>query len=256
MLQKERKRGKMSEEVSMETEVSKETEGNTQEKKKGISEEKLELIIAVLLGITAILTAWASWISSLHGGNQSTNYSESNNLSATGNAMYNQAAQDYMQDMILWNTINDYMTDREVAELNGNYEEAELIKEQLEMLIADNCTEEFEEAVYWAIDEGVTPFDKEGFEDAYFAEAIETLDEADAIMEQGKLDNAHGDAYGLVSVLYSVVLFLLGIVGIFKRTTNRMIVLIVSVVLLVIATIYMATIPLPTNFSFANFFVH
>lgn len=251
----------MSEEVRKETEVSVETEAGkgaevTTEKKKGISEEKLELLIAVLLGITAILTAWASWISSLHGGNQATNYTESNNLSALGNSMYNEASQNYMQDMILWNTINEYMTDREVAELNGNYKEADMIKEQLEMLIADNCTEEFEEAVYWAIDEGVTPFDKEGFEDSYYTAAEETLDEAEAILEQGKLDNAHGDAYGLVSVLYSVVLFLLGIVGIFKRTNNRMIVLIVSVVLLVIATIYMITIPLPTNFSIANFFVH
>ncbi len=240
----------MSEEVNMKTEVT------TEEKKKGISEEKLELLIAILLGVTAILTAWASWISSLHGGNQATNYTESNNLSSLGNSMYNEAAQNYMQDMILWNTINDYMVDREVAELNGNYKEAELIKEQLEMLIADNCTDEFEEAVYWAIDEGVTPFDKEGFVDSYYERAEETLAEADEILEQGKLDNAHGDAYGLVSVLYSVVLFLLGIVGIFKKTKNRMIVLIVSVVLLVIATIYMATIPLPTNFSFANFFVH
>ena len=221
-----------------------------------ITEEKLEVLIAILLGVTAILTAWAGWISSLHGGNQATNYTESNNLSSLGNSMYNEAAQNYMQDMILWNTINDYMVDREIAELNGNYKEAELIKEQLEMLIADNCTDEFEEAVYWAIDEGVTPFDKEGFEDSYYERAEETLAEADAILEQGKLDNAHGDAYGLVSVLYSVVLFLLGIVGIFKKTNNRMIVLIVSVVLLVIATIYMATIPLPTNFSFANFFVH
>ncbi len=87
----------MSEEVSKETEVSVETEAGkepevTTEKKKGISEEKLELLIAVLLGITAILTAWASWISSLHGGNQATNYTESNNLSAMGNAMYNEAS--------------------------------------------------------------------------------------------------------------------------------------------------------------------
>ena len=60
--------------------------------KKGISEEKLEIIIAVLLGVTAILTAWAGWIGSLHGGNQATNYTQSNNLSSMGNSMYNEAA--------------------------------------------------------------------------------------------------------------------------------------------------------------------
>jgi hypothetical protein len=35
---------------------------------------KLELFVAIFLGITAVLTAWASWQSSLYGGNQATNY--------------------------------------------------------------------------------------------------------------------------------------------------------------------------------------
>ena len=112
--------------------MSKET--NTEEKK-GINESTLELIIAILLGVTAILTAWASWIGSLHGGNQATNYTESNNLSAMGNSMYNEAAQKYMQDAILWNTINDYMFDRELAEANGNKKDADLIDEKINILI-------------------------------------------------------------------------------------------------------------------------
>ena len=233
--------------------MSKET--NTEEKK-GINESTLELIIAILLGVTAILTAWASWIGSLHGGNQATNYTESNNLSAMGNSMYNEAAQKYMQDVILWNTINDYMFDRELAEANGNKKDADLIDEKINILIEDNCTEEFAEAIDWALAEGKTPFDKEGYEDSYYAEALQTIDEADSILEQGKKDNANGDAYGLVAVLYSVVLFMLGIVGIFKKLPNRLIVMIISAVLLVLTTVYMITIPLPTNFSLASFFVH
>ena len=75
-----------------------ETEGK---KKKEIDESKLELVPAIFLGITAILTAWATWIGSLHGGNQATNYTKSNNLSAQGNSMYNEASQMYMQDMLL-----------------------------------------------------------------------------------------------------------------------------------------------------------
>ncbi len=240
----------------MSEKVTTETQGAAGEKKSGINESTLELIIAILLGVTAILTAWASWISSLHGGNQATNYTESNNLSAMGNSMYNEAAQNYMQDTLLWNTINDYMFDKELAEANGNKEAVKLIDEKIQILIEDNCTDEFAEAVNWALDEGVTPFDKEGLEESYYKEALATIDEADKILEQGKKDNANGDAYGLVSVLYSVVLFLLGIVGIFKKLPNRMVVMIVSAVLLVIATVYMVTIPLPTNFSLLSFFVH
>lgn len=228
---------------------------STGKKKKEIDETKLELLVAVFLGITALLTAWATWIGSLHGGNQATNYTRSNNLSAQGNSMYNEASQMYMQDMLLWNTINDYMFDQDVAKANGNTKEAALIEEKIDLLIADNATEEFAEAIDWAFENDATPFDMEGFVDGYYAEANEVLDEADALLEEGRQDNSNGDSYNLVTVLYSIVLFLLGIVGIFKKLPNRVVVLIISIVLLVIATIYMITIPLPTDFSLASFFV-
>ena len=106
------------------------------------------------------------------------------------------------------------------------------------------------------MEEGKTPFDKEGFYDSYYADSLQILKEAEDTLEQGRKDNANGDAYGLVTVIYSVVLFLLGIVGIFKKIPNRVIIVAVSCVFLLIATIYMLTIPLPTGFSLMSFFVH
>lgn len=47
------------------------------EKKKRSKDEILEILVVVLLGLTALLTAWATWIGSLHGGNQATNYTKS-----------------------------------------------------------------------------------------------------------------------------------------------------------------------------------
>ncbi len=226
--------------------------------KKGISEEKLEIIIAVLLGVTAILTAWAGWIGSLHGGNQATNYTQSNNLSSMGNSMYNEAAQDLMQDMLLWNTIYDYAFDAEIAELNNKPAEAELIQTKIDTLIQDNCSERFAEAIDWALsqEEDVSPFDKEGYVEGYFEEANAVLEEADALLEEGKTDNANGDAYGLVTVIYSLVLFLLGIVGIFKKIPNRVLIAVFACVCLLLATIYMITIPMPTGFNIMSFFQH
>ena len=248
----------MADEKNTQAEAAEESASNETSTKKGISEAKLELIIAILLGVTAILTAWASWIGSLHGGNQATNYTQSNNLSAMGNSMYNEASQNYMQDMLLWNQISDYIFDVEIAKVNGRTAEAELIEEKIDTLIADNCSEEFADAINWALeqDELVTPFDKEGFVDGYYAEALETLDEADALLEEGKQDNANGDAYNLVTVIYSLALFLLGIVGVFKKIPNRVLITIFACVILVIATIYMCTIPMPTGFDLMSFFVH
>ncbi len=223
-----------------------------------INEKTLEVLTAILLGVTALLSAWSGWIGSLHGGNQATNYTKSNNMSATGNSMYNEAAQYYMQDVMTWNNINGYLFDKEVALANGNKKEAELIDEKIDTLMYHNCSEEFLEAIEWAFDqeEDVTPFDKEGFVDSYFADANEVLEEAESILEEGQQDNSNGDAFGLVSVILSLVLFLLGIIGIFKQLPNRRIILCVSIVFLLVATIYMFTIPMPTGFSFASFFNH
>ena len=70
-------------------------------------DKMLEIVVVIMLGITALLTAWASWIGSLHGGNQATNYATSNNLAAEGNSEYNAGMQKMMQDMLLWNEVSD-----------------------------------------------------------------------------------------------------------------------------------------------------
>jgi len=99
-----------------------------------------------------------------------------------------------------------------------------------------------------------SPFEVKGMRDKYFEHANELLAESQEVLEEGKKDNARGDAYNLVSVIYSVVLFMLGIVGIFKRIPNRAVVLFIAVGVLIVATIYMFTIPMPTGFSLGSFF--
>ena len=221
------------------------------DKKVFFTEERLEMLIAIFLGITALLTAWATWIGSLHGGNQATNYTTSNNIAAEGNSMWNEASQQYMQDLMVWNSIVDYQTELAIAENEGDTEKAAIIEDKINILIYDSCSDEFADAIDWALgqEEWASPFDKEGFMDSYYADAQAVLDESQQYLEQGQEDNSNGDRFGLVTVIYSLVLFLLGIVGIFKRIPNRKIVFFVSVAFLLVAVIYMFTIPLPSGFT-------
>ncbi len=225
-------------------------------KSKKSKDEIIEIIVAIFLGITALATAWASWIGSLHGGNQATNYTTSNNLSAEGNSMYNEAAQNLMQDMMLWNEISSTRIDYSFAEQKGDRDGMDKAEWKLDQLLNDNCSDELYDAILWADEQedGATPFDMEGFVDSYFTDARELLTESDELLEQGKKDNSNGDAFGLVTVIYSVVLFMLGIIGIFKGIPNRMFILIIAIIAFVIATIYMFTIPLPTGFNILSFF--
>ena len=225
-------------------------------KQKRSKEEIIEIIVAIFLGITALATAWASWIGALHGGNQATNYTTSNNMAADGNARYNEAAQAYMQDMLLWNEISDLRIEYTFAEENGDTAEMEKLDWKLNQLYNDNCSDALYDAILWADEqeEYASPFEMEGFVDSYFEDAMTVLAESEEILEQGKQDNKNGDSFGLVTVVYSVVLFLLGIVGTFKNLPNRYIVLAGALVGFLAATIYMVTLPLPTGFNILSFF--
>ena len=247
-----------------ETESTEETAEKKPKKKKGLSPEKIEIVVAVFLGITALLTAWATWIGSLHGGNQSTNYTKSNNLAAEGNSEYNAGMQRYLSDLMAWNTVMDYTFQEEIARTNGNEVEAQLIEAKIDTYLNSNCSEILIHAANEmnSYNAGVTdqsqkinsPFDVKGVKDKYFERANELLSESEEILKEGQQDNAKGDAYNLVNVIYSVVLFLLGIVGIFKSLPNRTVVLVIAVIGLVLATIYMFTIPMPTGFDITSFF--
>ena len=58
----------------------------------------------------------------------------------------------------------------------------------------------------------------------------------------------------VVSVIYSLVLFLLGIIAVMKEMPNKFVVLGIAFVFLVFAFIYMLNIPMPTGFDQMNFF--
>ena len=232
------------------------TEEKVKVKKEIFNDKKLRVLVAIFLGITTFLVAWAGWIGALHGGIQAINFTKSNNLAARGNAEYNVAAQIYLSDLFAWNTIFNLQLDMETAKENGNKEEAKLIETKIQKIINESCSPKLIEAIdKTGIQEGTTsPFQDEDFVNSYFEEAKEILDESQKVMEEGKEDNLRGDSYKLVTVMYSLVLFLLGIVGIYKDFQSRKMLFIFSVVILIFTIIYMLTIPMPTGFNITNFF--
>ncbi len=226
------------------------------EKKEFLNEKKLGILVAVFLGLTTLLVAWAGWIGSLHSGIQAINFTKSNNLAAEGNSEYNVSAQIYISDLFTWNTILNLQTDLEAAREKGNMDEVKVIETKIQKIKDSSCSPKLLEAISSTNlkEETSSPFDEEEFTNSYFENAKELLDESQEVMEEGKEDNLRGDSYQLVSVIYSLVLFLLGIVGILKDLQSRKIVFIFSVGILIFGIIYMLTIPMPTGFDITSFF--
>lgn len=228
----------------------------SEEKKEVFTEKKLGILVAVFLGITTLLVAWAGWIGSLHSGIQAINFTKSNNLAAKGNSEYNVAAQIYLSDLFTWNTILNLQIDMENAKEKGNNGEVKVIEAKIQKIIDSSCSPQLSKMISSTniLKKKTSPFENKDFVNSYFEDAKKLLDESQQVMEEGKQDNLHGDSYKLVTVIYSLVLFLLGIVGILKDFQSRKILFIFSVAILVFGIIYMLTIPMPTGFNITNFF--
>jgi len=217
--------------------------------------KSLETIVAILLGITTLLSAWASWIGHLHGGLQSIHFTESNNTASQGTAEYNMGMQMYLADYMAWNTAKEYYYQLEEAELDGDQAKIDLVNEKIQSFEKQNTSDILKEGVKWMEENNEdNPFNMPGMAEKYFEAAQGTADESQELLNEGKRDNAKGDSYLLVTVIYSLVLFLLGIINTFKNMPNKITVLLIAVAFLVFAFIYMCTIPLPTGFDKMNFF--
>ena len=162
--------------------------------------------------------------------------------------------QMYLSDLMAWNTAIDYQLDAEVAKMKGNEDEAKIYEDKMHYFMQQNSSQILSDAMDQMDDSMSSPFEVEGMTDKYFEESNNLIAQSQELLEEGKRDNRNGDAYNLVNVIYSVVLFLLGIVGVFKNLPNRVVVLFIAIAGVVLATIYMFTIPLPTGFNILSFF--
>lgn len=204
-----------------------------------------EMIIAILLGITAVVTAWAAWQGSLYDSTQAKYYTLGNATLADGNARWNEASQTLSQDMNTWNQISGLQVDLAYAEYRGDTDAAEAAQYKLDMLMY-GVTDELAAAIEWANaqEDYATPFEMDGFIDSYYEDATSVMDEGYAQIEQGDEANNWADKQGLVSVILAVVLFMLGIVGIFKSTKTKIIVASVSFAALIFGIAIMLQVPL------------
>ena len=149
-----------------------------------------------MLGVTALCTAWASWIGSLHGGNQATNYAKSKNLAAEGISAYNSGVQQLTTDMGLWNDITDMQLEFLFVQDNGDDEKVEETAYILLYKIQDNLSDDMAARIDWNLDLSdaeysdpvetistwlnqdnamVSPFSNEEFIDSYFETANEAV---------------------------------------------------------------------------------
>jgi hypothetical protein len=207
---------------------------------------RFELFIAILLGITAVLTAWASWQGSLYDGNQAQAYTEGNAQLADGNERWSAASRLVAQDMDTWNQLNNLQVDLMYAQQYSDTDAADAAQYKIDQIMYNNVSDEFSAAIDWANAQEAyaSPFEMEGYVESYYTDAQAVLDEGYGLIEEGNNANDLGDKQGLVTVIFAVVLFLLGIVSTFSNMRSKFVVTGISLLALIYGIVVMLGIPI------------
>lgn len=212
-----------------------ETEPEGRSRVAGVMEERLEFIVALLLGLAAVATAWAAFQASQFDGEVVRNYTDANLDLSDANTLYNEGTQLAIQDELLF---LQYAT----AIQNEDPDLALYIRESL-------MRDELVAALEWweqQPDDGPdTPFVDENpsYLVTEYDQADTLIEDVNESYEAGQKANETGDKYNLIAVLLAASLFVLGIAGSFKVLTMRLIAIAVGALLFAGSTLWMLTLP-------------
>lgn len=206
----------------------------------------VEVVIAVLLGLVSIATAYASFQSSLYDGDMTQNYTKGSNLSTEAESLYLEGNQQYVQDAQLYDRLTDLQLD--IANPDPAISTAAQIK--YDTIYFQSVSEEFGAAIenadaLNAADPELyySPLDDEDYQAFLFGEYADTKIQAEETISAGDRANALSDKLTLATVIMAISLFLLGIAAVVSVFRIKLIMGSIAVVIFVLAAILTATIP-------------
>lgn len=209
--------------------------------------KNMEIVIAILLGLVSIATAFCSYESSLYGGNQTQNYTVGTNLRTTAESLYLEGNQQYVQDAQLYDRLTDLKLDTE----NPNPDIAAAAQIKYDTIYFQSVSPEFDKAIQDADAKNTadpttytSPLDNEDYQDSLFGEYDKTKTDADAKIAAGDTANGYGDKLTLATVIMAVALFLLGIGAVVTAFRMKLIMAAIGVVIFIAGAIVAVTIPL------------
>jgi len=175
--------------------------------------DRLEILIASLLGLAAILVAVAGYQASLRDGDSVKSFNEGIRATNDANGFYNEASQTFGRDQSLFLEYAKAAQDPKQADLGTYLHDA---------IMDDNLRGAVDE--WQADDSGIaTPLDAKSY-------AVPEQDEAERLSkvtdhkfaEARALDD-EGDKYSLVGVIVASSLFFLGIAGVMSSIRTKIV---------------------------------
>jgi|tagenome__1003787_1003787.scaffolds.fasta_scaffold20544270_2 hypothetical protein len=192
--------------------------------------ESLDVMIAIVLGAAAILTAWGAYQAALSDGNTLAGFQEGNAQYGDANQAYIEGYQQESSDLILF---KDYA----LAKQKGDKKAATFIYDDLMDGTLPKATDQWE-----ADPEGIpSAFEAPAYKIEPYERAKAATAEGDKQYEIASVEDKKGDKYTLATVILAVALFFGGVAGVTRSHLISVMTVVTSAVLVVGSGIYMLT---------------
>jgi len=205
-----------------------------------------ELVVAILLGIVSIATAYASFQAALYDSQMAGAYQQGSNLSTEAESLYLEGNQQFVQDTQVWNRLTELKIDAESADPIV----AQDAQSKYETLEFQAVSEDFAAAIAWSDEQNAadeefyySPLDNEDYQDSLFSGYADTKEKSEAVIKEGDSFNSYSDQLTLYTVLMSISLFLLGISAVVRQLRIQVILAGTGTVIFIIAAIMTALVP-------------
>ena len=206
----------------------------------------LELVIAVLLGLVSIVTAYASFQAALYDSQMAGNYTKGSNLSTEAESLYLEGNQQFIQDTQVLNRLSELAIETNSADATLALDASDKIAELTFMSVS----EELGAAIAWGEAEDISdaefyhnPQENEDYQDVLFSGWSDKKAEADAMIAEGDVFNSLSDRLTLNTVLMAISLFLLGVAAVVRQTRVQLVLMGTGMVIFAVAAILTAAIP-------------
>ncbi|GAB2822204.1 hypothetical protein GCM10027022_10790 [Alpinimonas psychrophila] len=206
----------------------------------------LDLVIAVLLGLISIATAYASFQAALYDSQMAASYTKGTNLSTQAESLYLEGNQQFIQDTQVLNRLSELAIETNSADAVLAQDASAKIDELTFMSVS----EEFGAAIAWGEAEDIldakiyhNPQDNPDYQDFLFSGWSDTKAEAVAMLAQGDAFNNLSDRLTLNTVLMAISLFLLGIAAVVRQVRVQVVLMATGIVIFLVAAVLTAGIP-------------
>ncbi len=198
----------------------------------------VEVVVAILLGVVSVTSAWAAFQASLYSGLNSTELSLSQVSRTEADSLYLEASQAQGMDQLMWGRLTEVTVDFD----SPDPAVVAAAESRFDTLLFNGTSVRLQEAID-RITPGDNPLEDPTYLDELYGPSEAKYAETEQHIRDAARYNVFSDYLTLSTVMMAIALFLLGITNVFKRRALRWLLVGFAVVTYLVAGVILLLVP-------------